>query len=299
MAIGESPQLESFIQEQGTGINNLLASQRAESNALYGKYEAATKAQEPLQAAYTRLGTEAGVPELSKTISGFKTQIAGVQNMINQLNDNITQRTQGTFTNEAQRQRQVAAEQAPLTKQLGEFGLAMTPFTEQMSAAQQSIATQLGLVSADQQKELQPLVMQIDSLSDRFAREMTGYTQSKTLEFNALLAKVQHGWDLEIKEQERANQLADEESAWERTKQQMALQYSYDVKKSNATSTPSTGDVENSLRSEMASYMSQGGNMDPNSGGANFFRALNAKYGGYGISSSRIRQIASDVYKSY
>lgn len=304
MAYGESPQLDKFITDEQAGIKSLLGSQKAEQNALYGKYEAVTKAQEPLTVAYKRLGVEAGVPELSKTIGGFKGQIADLQGMISSLDDNITERTKGTFTSEAQRNRMVAYEGEDLNKQLGAVGTAMSPFTEQLSAAQSNIATMLGLTQADQQKELQPLIMQIDGLSDRFAREMTGYTQSKTMEFNTLLEKAKQGWQMEDAEWQRANDLADQESAWERTKQQLAIQYSNDVKLKGMTSggtkadaTPTKSEALNDLHDKIGEGIMQNANFDPNSPeGANTFRALYAKYQQYGVSMDEVKKMAADIW---
>lgn len=300
--------LTSFAKEQSAGLQSLIAGQTAQQENLFGQYKATSAAQEPLSAAYTRLGTEAGIPELSKTIGGFKTQIANVQNMINQLNDNITERTKGTFTSEAQRQRQVAAEQDPLTKQLSSFGIAMQPYTEQLSAAQQGIATKLGLISADQQKQLQPLIMQIDTLSDRFSREITGYTTASTNEFNALIAKIQRQQQLTDQETARANDLADQERAWERTKDQMAMEYSYSAKLkgiSSGDNQPSESDIQRkaqgSLTSEIQNRINARQNMDPGDvtqGGKKFFSDLYAKYSPYGYTLDNIKAAAASLYGS-
>jgi len=252
--------LPSFAQETTAGVQSLLASQKAEQAGLFGQYTAASKAQEPLSAAYTRLGQEAGVPELTSTIQGFKTQMAGVQGKINQLEQAITERTKGHLVSATQRAGIQAYEQQGLTREMGAIGTAMLPSVENLSAAQQQIATKLGLISADQQKDLQPLIMQIDALSDRFAREMQGYTQAKTTEFNALLAKVQRGWQLQDAEIARANELADAERAWERTKEQMAIEYSNSARLKgipSASETSTTPTLAEAL-SAMSPYVNYG-----------------------------------------
>jgi len=216
--------LWGWAQEQTNLGQQLLQRQQQQQQSLFGQYTAASQAQEPLQAAYGRLGTEAGVPELEKTIGGFKTNIADVQNRLNQLESNINERIKGQDVSEAQRQRIIGYEEAPLTKQLGELGTAMAPYTEQLSGAQSKIATQLGLISADQQKALQPLIMQIDSLSNRFSREITMYTSQKETTLTAIMDKLTRDRQLADQEWQQAQQLATEEREWARTKEQIAME---------------------------------------------------------------------------
>jgi len=288
-----------FAQWSARQDQNLLRSQQQQIESGIGQYRAASQAQEPLQAAYTRLGTEAGVPEIEKTIGGYKTQIATIQNQLNALEANINERTRGQGMTEAQRQRLIAHERQPLTEQLGQVSTAMAPEVEQLSAAQSKIATQLGLISQDQQKALQPLIMQIDTMSDRFSREINMYTSEKQTTLTALMDKLTRDRQLADREWQQAQDLAAEERKWAQTKEQLALQFSYDAKLKGMTSgedTVTKPDAEKSLRNEMANYIAAGGNMDPNSGGANAFRAWLAKYAPYGFSSQDIKNIAASVY---
>jgi len=227
--------LEGFAGGQSAQTARLLGSQREQQENLFGKFQQAISGQETMENAYSRLSNEAGLPGLSSSLAGINKLIGETQQMINQLDTNITERTKGTFTSEAQRQRQVAAEHVPLAKQLSEYGTAAAPLATQLSAAQQNIATRLGLISQDQQKALQPLILQIDSLSDRFAREITGWTQSKTTEFNAILHKITRQEQLDDAAVARANQLADEEKQWERTKEQLAIEQAYSLQSTAAS----------------------------------------------------------------
>lgn len=295
--------LWSWAREQTNLGQQLLKSQEQQQAGLFGQYTATSQAQEPLQAAYGRLGTEAGVPELEKTIGGFKTNIADVQNRLNQLEGNINERIKGQDVSEAQRQRILGYEATPLTKQLGELGTAMAPYTEQLSGAQSKIATQLGLISADQQKALQPLIMQIDSTSDRFAREITMYTSQKETTLTALMDKLTRDRQLADREWQQAQDLATEERAWSKTKEQLALQFSYDAKLKGMTSgdsSPSESDIQREAQgrivSEITNRMNAGGNMDPSSGGKTFFSQLYAKYSPYGYTLDAIKAIAASVW---
>ena len=222
--------LVGWAEEQRKASEALLQKQQAEQESLFKQYQQAVAGQEPMEAAYTRLGQEAGVPQLQAQMQAFTEQMANIQKMISDLDTNVTERTKGTFTTEAQRQRQVAAEQVPLTKSLRDIGIAEAPVAQALSSAQQNIATRLGLISEDQKKQLQPLIMQIDSLSDRFSREINMYNSEKETTLTALLDKLQRQRQLDDREWEQAQQLAAEERQWARDKEKIAMEYTNQVK---------------------------------------------------------------------
>lgn len=60
-----------------------------------------------------------GVPEIRKTVSGLRTTIANTTNALKNVDPSVTGRTQGSLVTEAQRQRQVVNERAPIAEQLG------------------------------------------------------------------------------------------------------------------------------------------------------------------------------------
>jgi hypothetical protein len=218
--------LEKKLGSYGTGftsgMSSLLSQQKAEEEAMFGKYESAVTGQEKLGDAFTRLQTEQGVPELQETIGGFKGEIYKIKDLIDRLDEDITSRTSGTLTSEAQRRRQVAAEEEPLARTMSRLGTAAEPFVEQLNSTQQLIATQLGLVSQDQQKELQPLILRIEATSDRFAREITGYTTAKETELTVLLNKLDAQRALDKQEWDRVQEIAKEEREFLKEKQLIA-----------------------------------------------------------------------------
>lgn len=60
-----------------------------------------------------------GVPEIRNTVSGLRTTIANTTNALKAVDPSVTGRTQGSLVTEAQRQKQVANERAPIAEQLG------------------------------------------------------------------------------------------------------------------------------------------------------------------------------------
>jgi hypothetical protein len=78
-----------------------------------------------------------GVPEIRNTVSGLRTTLANTTNALNSVDPSVTGRTQGSLVTEAQRQRQVARERAPIAGQLDSQG-------KQLGDAQTNLNDALG-----------------------------------------------------------------------------------------------------------------------------------------------------------
>lgn len=80
-----------------------------------------------------------GVPEIRKTVSGLRSTIANTNNALKAVDPSVTGRTQGSLVTEAQRQRQVVNERAPIAEQLGSqtgaLGEQTTALNDAMSQA--------------------------------------------------------------------------------------------------------------------------------------------------------------------
>jgi len=251
--------LEKKVSSYGTaytkGWTSLLAKQEAKAEAQFGKYEAKVAGQEKMGDAFTRLGAEAGLPEIGQQIGAFKGEIYKIKDLIDRLDEDITARTTGSFTTEAQRRRQVAAEEEPLQRTMGRLGTGMAPLIEQQTETQSLIATQLGLISADQQKELQPMIMRIEALSDRFSREITGYTKSKESELTLLLDKLSSQRALDKAEWDRVQQIAKEERDFVKQKQLIAIQQANKAKSGGGgTKATQTSELRTSLSALSSKY---------------------------------------------
>lgn len=59
-----------------------------------------------------------GVPEIRNTVSGLRTTVANTNNALNEVDPSVTGRTQGSLVTEAQREKQVANERAPIAQNL-------------------------------------------------------------------------------------------------------------------------------------------------------------------------------------
>jgi len=246
-------EFERAVAEQNKQRDALLAKQKAEQEGLFGQYEGKLAGQEKLTDAYGRLKTEAGIPDLQKQVDVYKGEIYKVKDLLDRLDEDITTRTKGSFTNESQRNRQVAAEGDPLRTSLSRLGTAATPFMERLSSAMGEVGTMLGLTREEQAKELEPIKLRINAATDRFAREISGFEAGKESELTSLLDKVTRGRELADREWTRLETLASEEREFARQKELMAQQFEYDMKKAK-----SSGGGTDALSSILAKYANAG-----------------------------------------
>lgn len=219
-------ELQSFADRMAQEQKALLARQKAEQDALFGQYTSTLQGQEKLPDMYTRLQNELGIPGLNQSFQQVQGEIFNVKNMLDRLDENVTSRALGTMTTEAQRQRQIAAEGDPLRTALARLGTGLEPITQALSGAQGQLSTLLQLNVQQQDKDMKPIELQINAISDRFAREMTGFTESKQTTLDALMDKIDRERQLSDREWQLAQQLAAEERDFARQKELAKIQAS-------------------------------------------------------------------------
>lgn len=234
----QSRQLSDFAASQKAASDALLARQNAEQEGLFTNYETIRKNQEALPALYSRLQTQAGIPELSGQAQAFKDQIYKTKDQLDRLGEDVVARTTGYNVSDAQRRRLETAESEPLTTNLARLGTGLAPVADMLSSAQQSVSTQLGLETEQQNRELEPVKLRIDAISDRFARELTGFNADRELQLTSILDKLKRDRELSDREWQAAQDLAAEERAYARQKASAVTQLSKVNTGSAPTSAP-------------------------------------------------------------
>lgn len=232
--------LKVFADSQKAASDALIARQNTEQEGLFGNYETIRKNQEALPALYNRLQNEAGIPGLSEAAQGFKNEIYKVKDRLDRLGEDVTARTSGTLTTEAQRNRLQTAEAEPLQTNLSRLGTGLAPISDMLSSATQSVSTQMGLQTDQQERELEPVKLRINAISDKFAREITGFTSNRELELTGVLDKLKRDRELSDRDWELAQTLAAEERAFSRQKALAALQMDTSYLGGGNTTTPTT-----------------------------------------------------------
>jgi len=292
-------QMQEFANQQKQAYADMLARQKAEEEGLFSQYEDTIGGQESLTELYKRFREEQGLPGLEDQIGSYKDEIYSVKSLLDSLEEDINTRTKGKFVNESQRNRQLAFEQTPLQNTLGRLGTGLEPLVEQQTAGLQQVSTLLGLTKEDQDKALRPMEMRINAISDRFAREITGFNSNKETQLSTLLDGIQRGRELSDRDWQLAQTLAAEEREFSRQKDLIAIKARSDAS--------GGGDIANQILEAM------GGGSTPaasegSSGGYNneFINTLsqNVDYGGGGVSfkdpssgSSYTREQVRDVLK--
>jgi uncharacterized small protein (DUF1192 family) len=93
-----------------------------------------------------------GIPEIRSRVAGLRTTLTNTENALNAVDPSVTGRTQGSLVTEAQRQKQVANERAPIAEQYGSLsrslGDAQSNLSDQERAAQMLAEGQLNDYSA-------------------------------------------------------------------------------------------------------------------------------------------------------
>lgn len=206
------------------GMSDLLNQQNAQSTGLFNQYTTASNAQPKLTDILNTAQSQAGLGNLQSNISLFNTQASGVKGMIDRLNEDTQARTVGTNANQAYLDRMRAVEGGGLNTQLSRLTTGLGDATNAYNTASQGIGQQLTAAQADQATALHPLELQINSMGDQFARQLTGYTTSAQQQLDTLMAKLNNQQSLNNQEWQQAADLAKQEQAFQQQRSLVAQQ---------------------------------------------------------------------------
>ncbi len=215
---------QQLVASQKQQFEDLLNRQKTEQNNLFGQYSGAITSQPKLTDVFTQKQNEAGVGKFRENIDLFNTQISGVKGLLDRLNENTAARTSGTNANQAYLDRLRAVEGGGLNTQLGRLASGLEPIVSAYNTSSDQLGQYMALLQEQQSKELKPLEAQISSVSDRFAREITGFTKSKEDELTVLMDKLQRDRDLADREWKQAAQLAAQENEYQNNRRFLEAQ---------------------------------------------------------------------------
>ena len=205
---------------------------RGEEESLFQKFETAQAGQEPLSTAYERMSTEQGIPGLTAQLSTVRGEVAKTGDLLDRLEEDINARTTGQLLSEPQRRRLLASEETPLRTQLGRLVTGQAEASGQLSTALQLVGNKMTYFTAEQQRQIQPILARISAFSDRAAREMSGFTEGLQDQLSLILAKIQRGQQLADQDWQQASDWSKMERQFEMDKDKIRLQGEWDVKKS-------------------------------------------------------------------
>lgn len=209
--------------------NSFFATQKAQEDSLMGRFRDTIQNQESLGSMSDRISGELGIPEAQNTFLGLNQSVNNLASTLNNLPNQIENETRGFDVNQAQLGRITESRGVPLRQNLGEMSRNLGVAGTNLNALNETLAKRLGFAAADQEKALKPFELEASMLSDRLAREATGFSQDNQREFELLLNKIQNDQQMTMTEMLRANELADAETAFNREKDLIAYRNSYDV----------------------------------------------------------------------
>lgn len=111
---------------------------------------------------YNKALEKLGISDARTRVQEYRTQMDNTQNLLNNLESNISGRTQGSLVTEAQRQRLLAAEQAPLTGSLNSINTAFGNAQQDMTNILGQAGTQTDLAWEGEQSQRQALMSRLE-----------------------------------------------------------------------------------------------------------------------------------------
>lgn len=172
----------------------LNAAQQGQESDYLTRYRQAIAGQEGLPHMYDRIGRELNMPNLRTSADTLNTTLANIPSTYSAA-------TRGTETNANQLSRIISTKSAALAPTVTAANNAYQSAQDQQNKMIEAELTQ-------QEKQLQPYATEQQFLSDRWAREQTGFTTDNQAELDSLIAKMNSGVTLSEGERQRANQLS-------------------------------------------------------------------------------------------
>lgn len=211
-------QATNLVDQQKQAFSDLFNQQQGTAQGLFNQYTATSQAQPKLVDVLNTAQDKAGIGGLQQGINLFNTQATDVKGLIDRLNENTSARTAGTGANQAYLDRLRAVEGGGLNTQLSRLTSGLGDVTNAYNTANANTGQLLSATQADQQTALHPLELQINALSDQFARQITGFTTNSKNELDALLTKLNAQQALNDREWTQAAALAQQEQQYQQAR---------------------------------------------------------------------------------
>jgi len=225
---------------------------KAEQDAVLGAYRNAVGSQTPLDQAYRDYANELGIPGLNEQLTTARSEVSNVKGLLDNLEADITSRTNEQLLSESQRRRLLAYEETPLRTQLGNLLEGQEVASGQLSQAYTQAGQQMLYLSAEQNRQIAPYLTEIEAFSDRAAREYTGFNMDQQNSLDVLLAQIARDQQVNDMVWQRTSELAEKELDFQRSKE--LLKYEASLKITGDSASYPSAD-------EWASILGSGGNV--------------------------------------
>lgn len=157
-----------------------------------------------------------GLPQLRENYIRGNQMLNNLQSRMFNVPNTVRDTTRESLLNEGQRARMVESQEAPMRRDLG-----------MLQGQQGNLGSALGVyenVSQQQQQQgMLPWEKQYDQMTQRQAREFTGWSEANSNELNRLINNQKSGLQWTNDEAQRANQLAVAEKQYQSALEQQRL----------------------------------------------------------------------------
>lgn len=195
-----------ILQQQATNQANLIAKQKADQGAFLGRYTT------DMEAARTGISNELGLPQLRQNTQAAGQYARDASRVMQDLPQALTATGRAASVNQNRLTRAIA-------QKSGEYQPTLE--TARRSFEDTNAAQTFGETQYTQrlQEASQPYQLEASMLSESLGREFSGYTTQMQNELNVTLQKMANGQALTMAELNRANELADAETNFEKQKE--------------------------------------------------------------------------------
>ena len=178
-------------------------------------FSGAIAGQETVPDLMTQYDSKFGIPQMQSAIQQGTEQYDALGNTIQNMPNEIAQRSQESILTQGQKNRQVEAESAPLLNRQGLLGQTISRQQANLGTAQSNASRMISAEQVQQEKELTPWLKQYESENVMSSMRMTGWSFENKSELDRLLANQSAGITLSEGEKARANALSIAEKGFE------------------------------------------------------------------------------------
>lgn len=157
---------------------------------------------------YQRLSGELMLPDLRKQYQGLSKAATGLSEQIWNVPEMVAGTTRESLVTAPQRQAMTLKAQEPLTEALTRLSPMIQATGQALTSAETELGKRMGYGLEQQQMSLLPFEKGFDLLTQRQAREYSGYTFSNQIELDRLIANLNAGVTLSEGEKQRLHELA-------------------------------------------------------------------------------------------
>lgn len=182
---------------------------------ILGRFRSTISGFEQLPESAARIGQELQIPGQRENVLRLGELTSGLQNQLRALPGQVAGRSRESLVTAPQQQRIIQSEGQPIAENLGVLAGVQELAGARLGQSEQQLGQRLGLLGAQQERQLLPFEFEFNAEEQSQAREFSGYTFENQLELNRLISNQQAGLTWTNAESQRANALAIAEKGYE------------------------------------------------------------------------------------